>query len=60
MPAFGDAYSDAEIAAANYVSQSASAPGFAPDSGERRLAPARTVTDHLLADLFVAAIRRCD
>jgi hypothetical protein len=31
--------------------------GLAPDSGQRRLTPAHPVTDHLLRDLFVAAIR---
>jgi hypothetical protein len=34
--------------------------GLAPDGGERRLAPAHRVTDHLLHDLFMAAIRPCD
>jgi mono/diheme cytochrome c family protein len=45
MPAFGDAYSDAEIAAAaNYVTERFGRRGLAPDGGENRLAAPHPVT----------------
>ena len=48
MPAFGDAYSDAEIAAAaNLCHGAVRRRGLAPDGGECRFAPAHPVTGEL-------------